>query len=346
MQGPHNISRYRGSLIRVAAAAVLLAGSHGYANILSTSATVRPNNSLLVDVQVTTGATVQHVLITYQTPGVDPLVSRLTQVSSTGSTTITIGRLRANRTYTYTVDAFDRDGAPAGTASGSFTTGPLPAPLSTNSYTLTGRTPAPLVIVADNQTGFRADVGLDLHSSDAPQIVWYYNNAPSNATGVLQVDTIGSIVQERNGNLLFGDAGTGGPTSLDTFYRAITADGTLLAESPADCSVTPPAASPSTAGWIWGQGNDWHEHLLPGADGIRGTVLHLGRIFKDPFFDAGQAPQGKRLQAWPGRARPVARYGVGRGRGGGRGGGGVGGGGGGPPPRRPPGSERPPPPAT
>ena len=96
MQELHNISRRGGSLIRVAAAAaaVLLAGSHGYANILSTSATVRPNNSLLVDVQVTTGASVERVSITYQTTGVDPLVSRLTQVSSTGSTTITIGRLQ------------------------------------------------------------------------------------------------------------------------------------------------------------------------------------------------------------------------------------------------------------
>jgi hypothetical protein len=281
----------------VAAAAVLLAGSHGYANILSTSATVRPNNSLLVDVQVTTGANVERVSITYQTTGVDPLVSRLTQVSSTGSTTITIGRLRANRTYTYTVDAFDRDGAPAGTASGSFTTGLLPAPLLTNTYALTGRTTAPIVILQDNQVGFRGWVGLDLHSSDAPQIVWYYSNVPSNASGVLQVDTVGSIVRQRNGDFLFGDGGTGGPTALDTFYRAITPDGTLRAESPPDCSVTPPTGSPAPAGWIWGQGNDWHEHLLSGADGVRGTVLHLGRIFKDPFFDAGQAPQGKRLQA-------------------------------------------------
>ena len=61
--------------------------------------------------------------------------------------------------------------------------------------------------------------------------------------------------------------------------------------------MTPPPVSPSPAGWIWGQGNDGHEHLLPGADGVRGTVLHLGKIFRDPFFDAGQAPQGKRLQA-------------------------------------------------
>src|SRR5260370_11063050 len=298
MQDLHNLPRGGGTVMGLAAAAgVLLAGGQAYENILSTNATVRPGNSLLVDVQVTTGATVERVSITYQTTGVDPLVSRLTQVSSTGSTTIIIGRLRANRAYTYTVAAFDRDGAPAGTASGNFTTGPLPAPLLTNTYALTGRTTAPLVMVAENQTGFRGYVGLDLHSSDAPQIVWYYNNAPSNASGVLQSDTIGSIVQERNGNILFGDAGAGGPTSLDTFYREITPGGNILAESPADCSVTPPAASPSPAGWIWGQGNDWHEHLLPGADGIRGTVLHLGRVFKGPFFDAGQAPQGKRLQA-------------------------------------------------
>jgi hypothetical protein len=72
MQELHNLSRRGGSLIRVvAAAAVLLAGSHGYANILWTSATVRAN-SFLVDVQVTTGATVERVSITYQTTGVDP----------------------------------------------------------------------------------------------------------------------------------------------------------------------------------------------------------------------------------------------------------------------------------
>ena len=234
---PYSLSRRGSSLLRVAAAvaAVLLAGSRGYADILSTSATVRLNNALLVDVQVTTSPSVEHVSITYQTGGVDPLVSRLTQVSSTGSTTITIGRLRASRTYTYTVDAFDRDGAPAGTANGSFTTGSLPPALLTNTYTLSGRTTAPLVMLQDNQTGFRGFVGLDLHSADAPQIVWYYNNVPSNATGVLQADAVGSIVRERNGDILFGDAGTGGPTSLrDTrSTERSRPTGPFLAESPA-----------------------------------------------------------------------------------------------------------------
>jgi hypothetical protein len=283
--------------VSIVLAAMLLAAGVGYANILDTNASVRPNNSLIVDVQVTTDSSAAHVVVTYQATGVDPLVSRVTQVSTTGSTTITIGRLRANTTYTYAVDAFDRHGAPAGTAVGTFTTGSLPPPLLTNTYKLTGRTTAPLVIVQHNQVGFRGYVGLDLHSSDAPQIVWYDSNVPSNASGVAQVDTVGWIVRERNGNFLIGDAGTGGPTALDTFYRAMTPDGKLLAESPPDCGMALPTVSPAAAGWIWGQGNDWHEHLVSGADGVRGTILHLGRVFKDPFFDAGQAPQGKRLQA-------------------------------------------------
>ena len=286
----------------VAAAAVLLAAGGGYAEILSTSASVRSNNSLIVDIQVMTGGSAAQVFITYQTAGVDPLVSRLTPVSNTGPTTITIGRLRANRTYTYSVDAIDGHCGPAGTTGGSFTTGSLPAPLLMNTYTLKGRTTAPLVIVPHNQVIagvgiFRGYVALDLHSSDAPQIVWYYSNAPSTASGVQQVDGVFAIVRERPGKFLFADIGSGNPAiAADAFYREITPDGTLLDESPADCSVTPPTSSPSPAGWIWGQGNDTHEQLLPGADGVPGTILHLGKIVKDPFFDAGLAPLGTRLQ--------------------------------------------------
>src|SRR5262249_12612884 len=94
------------------------------------------------------------------------------------------------------------------------------------------------------------------------------------------------------------DAGSGpGPLAADSFYREIAPDGTLVAESPATCSVTRPAASAGAAGWIWGQGNDIHEQLVSGADGVPGTVLHLAKIVKDPFFEAGLAPQGARLQA-------------------------------------------------
>jgi hypothetical protein len=283
------------------AVAILLVASRAYADIVGTSASVRSNNSLIVDIQVRTSGSAAQLFATYQAEGVDQLVSRLTPVSATGLTTITIGRLRASRTYTYTVAAFDDHGRPAGRADGTFTTGALPPLFLRNTYTLQGRTTVPLVVLPHIQTiqgvePFRGYVALDLHASDAPQIVWYYSNAPSWASGALQVDGANAIVQEPNGTFLFVDSGSGGPNASDPFYREITPDGTILDKSPPDCSVTPPLASPAPPHWVWGEGNDFHEQLLPGADGVLGTVLHLGKVVKDPFFDAGLTPQGTRLQ--------------------------------------------------
>jgi hypothetical protein len=291
--------RIRNVHVTVAAAAMLFTGARGYADILATSASVKPENSLIVDIQVTAPGSAAKLQVTYQTNGVDPLVSRWTPVAATDPTTITIGRLRANRTYTYTVRAIDKYGAPAGTAGGSFTTGSLPAAFLTNTYTLSGRTTAPLVIMPMLETGFNGYAAFDLHSADAPQIVWYYSNAPSTASGAVQIDQVATIVRERDGNFLFADGGTGSPPALaaDSFYRDITPEGTILVESPATCSVTPPPASPAPAGWIWGQGNDVHEVLVPGSDGVPGTALHLAKIVRDPFFDAGLTPQGARLQS-------------------------------------------------
>ena len=250
-----------------------------------------------MDIQVTTAGDAAQVVVTYQTPGTEPLASRPVPVSLTGLTTVTVGRLRASRTYNYRVWAINRNGEPAGTLDGTFTTGALPPALMQNIYTLQGRMTPPVVIMPQVvPTGaFQGFVGLDLQSADAPQIVWYYSNAPSTASGKLQVDSAINIIQELSGNFLISDAGTGGPTAADQFYREIKPDGTILEQSPANCSVTPPAsiAPPS---WVWGAGSDIHEQLLPGADGVPGTVLHLGKIVKDPFFDAGLAPQGSRLQ--------------------------------------------------
>src|ERR1700680_2185726 len=77
--------------LAAAAAALLLTASLGYAGILNTSASVRPENSLIVDVQVTTDSSPAHAVVTYQASGVDPLVSRVPQVSTTGSTRVTSG---------------------------------------------------------------------------------------------------------------------------------------------------------------------------------------------------------------------------------------------------------------
>jgi len=282
----------------VAVAALLFGAGSGHAAILATAASVRPNNSLIVDIQVTTDGNAAKIAVSYQAAGVDPLVSRFTPISTTGPTIITIGRLRADKTYNYTVRAIDDHGGTAGTAHGNFKTGSLPAALLTNSYTLKGRTTVPLVILPHSQANFQGYVGLDLHSSDAPQIVWYYSNPPSTASGVQNVDQVVAIVRDRSGNFLMADAGSNPPpASADAFYREVTPDGATLFESPVDCSLTRPPDQAAPKGWIWAQGNDVHEQLVPGADGIPGTVLHLGKIAKDPFFDAGLGPQGVRLQS-------------------------------------------------
>jgi hypothetical protein len=277
--------------------AVLFLAGRCHAEVVGAAASVRPDNSLIVDIQVTTRGAPTQLFVTYWAAGIQPLVSSRVPVSPTGLTTITIGRLRASRTYTYSVSALDGHGEPAGLIEGIFTTGPLPQALMQNIYTLRGRMTPPIVILPQiaPTSSFQGFVGLDLHSADAPQIVWYYSNAPSTASGKLQVDSAISIVQEPTGNFLISDAGTGGPNAADQFYREIKPDGTILQQSPVDCSVTPPAPG-APPHWIWGQGSDIHEQLLPGADGVRGTVLHLGKIVKDPFFDAGLAPQGSRLQ--------------------------------------------------
>jgi hypothetical protein len=287
-----------------AAAAALLGARCGHATIVSANASVRPENSLIVDIQVMAGGSAAQAMVTYQADGVEPLVTRWAPVSTSDPTTLTIGRLRANRFYTYTVRAIDQDGAPAGIARGSFTTGALPAPLTMNTYTLTGRMTAPLVILPAVQAGFNGFVALDLHSADAPQIVWYYSNAPSTASGTMQVDAVAAIVRGLDGDFLMADSGTGpSPLSADSFYRKFNPAGTILGESPAICSVTPAGGLGAPKGWIWGQGNDVHEVLPTGADGVAGTALHLAKIVKDPFFDAGLAASGTRLQVGVGIRR-------------------------------------------
>jgi hypothetical protein len=250
----------------VAAVILVLGPRLAYADILTTAASVRPNNSLIADIEVTTASSAAKLGVTYETPGVDPLISRLNPVSSSGTTIITIGRLRAERTYTYTVRAIDDHGSPAGTARGSFTTGSLPAALLANRYTHNGRTTAPLVILPHAEANFKGYVGLDLHSPDAPQIVWYYSNGPSKASGGQTVDQVLALVQDRHRNFLMADAASNPPPdSADAFYREIKPDGTVLSESPADCSLTPPASLPAPMGWVWAQGNDVHEQLVAGA---------------------------------------------------------------------------------
>ena len=65
-------------------AALFAAATIAQAGIVGTTATVRSNNSLIVDIQVTTAGDVAQVVVTYQTPGTEPLASRPVPVSLPG----------------------------------------------------------------------------------------------------------------------------------------------------------------------------------------------------------------------------------------------------------------------
>jgi hypothetical protein len=281
----------------------LVASQIASAQIGGTNAVVRHDNALIVDIEVNASHNVSRLQVTYESPGIERLASKWIPADRNGPTRITVGRLRASKLYTYTVRGIDRFGAPAGAASGNFSTGALPAALAANTYKLEGRISSSVVVFATLETNFKGYIGMDLHSPDAPQIVWYYSNAPSGASGAMQVDQINSIIQDSHGNFIFADTGSGPPPlAADAFYRKITPDGTILSESPVVCQLNRPAG-PVGPGWIWAYGNDSLEQLLPGIDGNRETVVHLVQIVKDPFADSGLASPGARLQTGIGIAR-------------------------------------------
>lgn len=215
-----------------------IAARFGTAEILYTSASLRPDNALIVDIQVVSTGKAAKVSATYRADGVNPLVTPFVPLPPAGPATMTAGRLRAPKTYSYSVRAVDDHGSPAGTSQGTFTTGALPAAVAANTYKLQGRTTVPAVILPHIETNFKGHVALDLHWSDAPQIVSYYSNAPSSVSGAIQVGPINSIVQDRRDNFLIADAGSGPPPlAADTFYREISPDATILTESPGHSSV-------------------------------------------------------------------------------------------------------------
>ena len=55
-----------GIIARLAIALALLAASRAYANITNTTASVRPDNSLIVDVEVMTSGNAARLAVTYQ----------------------------------------------------------------------------------------------------------------------------------------------------------------------------------------------------------------------------------------------------------------------------------------
>src|SRR5207247_2635909 len=68
-------------------AAVLFLAGRCHAEVIGAAASVRPDNSLIVDIQVTTRGAATQLFVTYWAAGIQPLVSSRVPVSPTGLTT-------------------------------------------------------------------------------------------------------------------------------------------------------------------------------------------------------------------------------------------------------------------
>lgn len=157
--------------------------------VLSADARVSPNNSLIVNIEVSVD-TESRVYVEYENPGAGRFRSRTTDSLDTIHT-ISVVRLRPSTTYCYQVFAQDADGRVSPGLLGTFTTDQLPDKLQVTSFTLVqGRPSYPLTLMDITVPGSKGMVMLDSQAN----IVWYFQH---------DEDPIGAIAQKPNGNLVY-----------------------------------------------------------------------------------------------------------------------------------------------
>ena len=162
--------------------------------VLDTSASVREDNSLIVNVDITLDRAAR-VLVEYSNADAGTFRTAVTEVSSKDHV-VPVVRLRAETTYSYTAIAVDSDGQESPGAVGTFVTGGLPDQLAAFTITATGKPTSELLLmdVRDNTATF-----LVIMDDDA-NIVWYHQT-PNVVEGV--GISMNAIKQKRNYNFVF-----------------------------------------------------------------------------------------------------------------------------------------------
>lgn len=259
------------------------------------SAEVSRTNALIVHVKVCTSLP-GTVRIAYENAQAGAFVSAAS--SQTGREhQLDLARLRPETTYTYRALLVDCEKRERVSETASFTTGRLPARLATSlslCFSGPGRFSEAAGVVVLCVAGvqctsdfFQGYVGLD---QDA-QIVWYYESPP----GV--TPAAGDFYRLRDGSLMVTRGYALGLPNAESGIRQapqmqiIDAAGRTLHLQPLVCSARPAKIGQKGAvlaniGWS-------HASYQDPATGL---VHHLGQQLRDPFFDAGLAPAGKRMQ--------------------------------------------------
>lgn len=163
--------------------------------IASASATLAPNNNLIVmvDVNLTSSG---KAFVEYTSSGTASLRTPITD-SDALSHEIPLFRMRADETYSYTAYAIDADGNEVAGVSGTITTGALPPELAKISITATGTPTFDVAFMDWRDRGQPYLIALDEES----EIVWYYT-VPEIDQGVNPAGLNG-IKQKPNGNIVY-----------------------------------------------------------------------------------------------------------------------------------------------
>ena len=197
--------------------------------VIGTSAAVRSENSLIVEVEVSLDSPAR-VYVEYENQDAGAFVTQTTESLATEHT-LPVVRLRPSTTYSYEAFAVDEDGGVSAGVGGSFTTGELPDALARMELTVDG-SPTGVVLFdfEDNPDSYY--VALD-HDSI---VVWYYLHEVTLPDMPVSART---VRQKPNYNLVFLEGGPLG-RRFNCCLKEITPLGELvrrLAASPIDKSV-------------------------------------------------------------------------------------------------------------
>ena len=186
--------------------------------VLDTSASVLPDNGLIVEVRVTLDRE-SRVFVEYENPIVGAFRTRPTETAAKEHV-VHVARLRAFTPYDYTVFLIGDEGAEVEGATGQFLTRRVPEALERLDFTVEGR-PTPELVLFDLQDN--PDSYYVVIDQDA-SIVWYYRNENTDPD---QPTSIRSIRQKPNYNLVFWE---GGPTGqrFNCCLKEITPLGELV----------------------------------------------------------------------------------------------------------------------
>lgn len=184
--------------------------------VLKTTAAVRPDNSLIVDVKVTLDRAGQ-VYVEYESrTGGSYRTARKGQAAR--EHVVSVLRLRPTTTYSYRVFVVDPAGRTSAGDGGTFTTGPLPEPLASLKFNVKGGPTSEIIMmdVSDKNADYLYAIDRD------SQIVWYYVSphveAPfrgvqqkpnynlvfcleSNSQGLREITPIGEVVYRLDASL-------------------------------------------------------------------------------------------------------------------------------------------------